>query len=85
MKRIHEKGEKQMSKKDVEIPRYMRKVLRGVIDRMPAPGSINHVHVYHDAGCAIYRRKPCDCDADVVFEGDNRRCQFEGYVDGRIR
>lgn len=47
-----------------EAPNYLPEVLAAA--RSTPRGQVRHVHVYHDAWCAVFRGGVCNCNPQVV-------------------
>ena len=53
-------------RRNVEIPRYARKVIRAIRERQPIPGEIQVVRILHDDWCDLLaNRGPCNCDPEI--------------------
>lgn len=53
-------------------PGYMRDVLALAREMQPEPGNVMIAHVAHDADCAIWRGRMCDCSPSVSAENPKR-------------
>ncbi len=47
------------------VPSYVSKILTATRLDPPKPGTVTHVHVFHDDGCAALCGRVCDCDPTV--------------------
>jgi hypothetical protein len=55
-----------VKKRTVAQPNYARKLAYLYrIGAIPRTVGLHMISVYHDAWCAIYQAKPCNCDPDV--------------------
>jgi hypothetical protein len=43
------------------------------VDARPEPGRIYHLVMHHDAWCAIYKDKPCNCEPIVTRHVEPKR------------
>jgi hypothetical protein len=52
-----------------KLPNYVRKLLYlRRIGALPADVAEQHLAVYHDHWCGIYKRKRCNCDPDIKLK-----------------
>lgn len=62
-----------MSRNKVEVPRYIRKLLRELQNRQLPRGEISHAHVYHDDWCDFLNgRGPCNCNPEIRIDAPGR-------------
>ena len=46
-----------------ETPHYLPAVI--ALGKTATPGAVNHINVFHDHWCRIFKGKPCDCKPTV--------------------
>jgi hypothetical protein len=63
-----------MKKKD-KTPNYKMAIYQAIKEGLinPAPGTVTHIHVYHDDYCEIFKGGVCNCDPDIITENQEKK------------